>query len=168
MTEQLRVAGLVRESIVDGPGIRFVVFTQGCHHACPGCHNPHSHDPQGGYDCTVEGVMAEIDRNPLLTGVTFSGGEPLLQPKPLVTLAKQIKAKGLHLMMYTGYTIEELWQAADPDVLELLSLCDVLVDGRYVQSLREEGLSFRGSRNQRMIDLVQTREQQSVICVDVP
>lgn len=165
MSQQLRIAGLVRESIVDGPGIRFAVFTQGCHHGCPGCHNPHSHDPQGGYDCSTASIMAEIEKNPLLTGVTFTGGEPLLQPKPLVALAEQVKANGLHLMIYTGYTLEELRDNPDPDVTTLLALCDVLVDGRYEQSLRDETLLFRGSRNQRMIDLIKTREQNTVICL---
>ena len=80
--EILRLAGIVRESIVDGPGIRFTVFCQGCPHGCPGCHNPETHDFKGGSDCSVDRLMEEIDKDPILAGVTFSGGEPFARQKP--------------------------------------------------------------------------------------
>ncbi len=150
----VRIAGVVRESIVDGPGIRFVVFTQGCPHACPGCHNPQSHDGTQGYDCDIEKIINEIHKNPLITGVTFSGGEPMLQPTPLLALAKKIKLMGKHLMIYTGYTAEELLQMGEqhPDLLALLRATDILIDGRYLEEERSLSLLFRGSKNQRVLD----------------
>ena len=104
----VRIAGIVRESIVDGPGIRFVVFTQGCPHHCPGCHNPESHDPKSGYDCEIDKIMTEIEKDPLLKGVTFSGGEPFMQPEPLAELAQKVKEHGLDLFIYTGFLFEDL------------------------------------------------------------
>ena len=108
MSKPIRLAGVIRESIVDGPGIRFVVFVQGCPHHCEGCHNPESHDFSGGYDCEPEKILAEIKKNPLLDGVTFSGGEPLCQAAALLPLAKEIKKLGLNLFIYTGSIFEDL------------------------------------------------------------
>ena len=105
---QLQLAGVIRESIVDGPGIRFVVFTQGCPHRCPGCHNPATHDPAGGYAGDTETLLREFRKNPLLAGVTLSGGEPFLQAAPLAGLAREIHALGKSVVTYTGYTIEQL------------------------------------------------------------
>lgn len=152
----LRLAGVIRESIVDGPGIRFVVFTQGCPHGCPGCHNPQSHDPNGGYDRDIQTIINEIDRDPLITGVTFSGGDPLMQPAPLAELAKQIKQRGLHLMIYTGFLFDQLIQSQNQDVQTLLSLTDIMIDGLYLQQQRDLTLKFRGSRNQRVVDVQQS------------
>ena len=122
----IRMAGVIRESIVDGPGLRFVVFAQGCPHGCPGCHNPATHDFNGGKDCALEKILAAIDQNPLLDGVTFSGGEPMCQPEAFCNLAVGIKERGLNLIIYTGYTYEELQAlAADrPAIRELLALTD--------------------------------------------
>lgn len=123
----IRIAGIVRESIVDGPGIRFVVFAQGCPHKCPGCHNPQTHDFQGGYDCSIETILLEIDKNPLLAGVTFSGGEPFCQAERFLPLAKEIKNRRLDLVAYTGYTLEQLQDmaAVDQHISQLLSKLDV-------------------------------------------
>ena len=121
MSNPIRLAGVVRESIVDGPGIRFVVFVQGCPHHCEGCHNPQSHDFSGGYDCEPEKILAEIRKNPLLDGVTFSGGEPLCQAAALLPLAKEIKKMGLNLFIYTGSVFESLLTQNDPDILGLHS-----------------------------------------------
>ncbi len=104
----IRMAGVIRESIVDGPGLRFVIFAQGCPHGCPGCHNPATHDFNSGKDCALEKILAAIDQNPLLDGVTFSGGEPMCQPEAFCNLAVEIKKRKLHLIIYTGYTYEEL------------------------------------------------------------
>ncbi|MDD2955858.1 MAG: anaerobic ribonucleoside-triphosphate reductase activating protein [Oscillospiraceae bacterium] len=153
MSQTIRLAGVVRESIVDGPGIRFVVFVQGCPHHCPGCHNPESHAFDGGYDCELEKILAAIDQNPLLSGVTLSGGEPFCQAKALLPLAKAVKERGLHLISYSGWTFEELLESKDPAVRPLLDLCDILVDGRYVEALRDLTLRFRGSSNQRLLDV---------------
>ncbi len=151
----LRIAGVVRESIVDGPGIRFVVFSQGCPHHCPGCHNAGTHDFDGGYDCSIETILQAIDANPLLDGVTFSGGEPVCQPEGFLALARGVRERGLSVLLYSGYTFEELMamRAHTPALKALLSLTDVLIDGKYQEAERDLTLQFRGSRNQRVIDL---------------
>lgn len=156
----IRMAGVIRESIVDGPGLRFVIFAQGCPHGCPGCHNPATHDFNSGKDCALEKILAAIDQNPLLDGVTFSGGEPMCQPEAFCNLAVEIKKRKLHLIIYTGYTYEELLTLGvrQPAVLQLLTLADILIDGRFRQEERDLSLLFRGSRNQRVIDLNLTRE----------
>ena len=151
----IRIAGIVRESIVDGPGIRFVVFAQGCPHQCSGCHNPQTHDFQGGYECSIDTILAEIDKNPLLSGVTFSGGEPFCQAEAFLALAKQIKNRELNLVAYSGYTLEQLQgkAAVDEHLFQLLSLLDVLIDGPFVLEEKDLTLPFRGSKNQRYIEM---------------
>ena len=169
MSEQneasIRLAGIVRESIVDGPGIRFVVFTQGCPHHCEGCHNPETHDFTGGYDCRTGKLLAEIDKNPLLRGVTISGGEPFCQPEALLELLRAVKQRGLNLMVYTGYLYETLLEMARerPAIGEMLLLTDLLVDGPFLLKERDLTLRFRGSRNQRIIDLTATRLAGEVV-----
>ena len=154
----IRVCGIEKESIVDGPGFRYVLFVQGCPHRCPGCHNPESHDPEGGTEMTVAEVFSQIMENPHLRGVTFSGGEPFEQVPALLKLAGMIKEAGLSLMSYSGYTLEELRGRQDAETDELLGMLDILVDGRYVESLRNLTLIYRGSENQRVIDMNKTRE----------
>lgn len=151
--ETVRIAGIVRQSIVDGPGLRLTVFTQGCPHHCPGCHNPHTHDFSGGYDCTVESIVAAFDANPLLAGITLSGGEPFERAGELIPLAQQIRDRGKNVYCYTGYTLEQLLERQDADTSHLLGLIDVLIDGPYRQAERDLKLRFRGSRNQRVLDL---------------
>ena len=155
----LRIAGVVRESIVDGEGLRFVVFTQGCPHHCEGCHNPQTHNPDGGYLIEQSRIIKEFMKNPLLKGITFSGGEPFLQARQLIPIAEAVKANGQDVTIYTGYTLEELKAMYDPDVNILLSLCDVLIDGRFVLAERDLTLAFRGSRNQRIIDMTKENTQ---------
>lgn len=162
---QLRIAGIVRESIVDGPGFRFVVFTQGCPHHCQGCHNPQSHDFTGGYDCLPEKLLAEVDKNPLLAGVTISGGEPFCQPEALCELAEGVNRRGLDLMIYSGYTYEHLLEMGG-SASRLLSLCGTLVDGRFELAQRDLTLLFRGSRNQRVINLAATRAAEHVVLAE--
>lgn len=160
MGTTVRIAGVVKESIVDGPGIRLTLFTQGCPHGCPGCHNPQSHDPAGGYDCEIEKIVSEVKKNPLLTGITLSGGEPMLQAKPLLELAQEVRALGKSVLIYSGYTAEQLLVMGEqtPEILELLRLTDILVDGKYEESQRDLNLLFRGSKNQRVIDAKKTAE----------
>ena len=162
----IRIAGVVRESIVDGPGFRFAVFCQGCPHGCPGCHNPATHDFEGGYDCELEKIIAAVDANPLLDGVTFSGGEPFCQPKAFYELGVELKKRNLNLMAYSGYTYEELIALNDEWVNKLLSILDLLVDGRYVQEERDLTLLFRVSKNQRVIDMNLTRDKKEVILAE--
>lgn len=159
----IRIAGVVRESIVDGPGIRFVVFCQGCPHHCEGCHNPDTHDFDGGYDCQIEKIVAAVEANPLLDGVTFSGGEPFCQPEAFYNLGIELKKRNLNLMAYSGYTYEELVSMNNEAVDKLLSILDLLVDGRYVKEERDLTLLFRGSRNQRAIDMNLTRQNNQVV-----
>lgn len=157
----IRIAGAADESIVDGPGIRYTVFTQGCSHRCPGCHNPHTHDSAGGELRDTADLIAAFCSNPLLDGITLSGGEPFEQPAACAELARAAKRQGLTVWCYSGSTYEELTARAarDGDTADLLSQVDVLVDGRFVLSERDLLLRFRGSRNQRVIDMNATRER---------
>ena len=169
-TESLRLAGLVKESVVDGPGLRAVVFVQGCPHRCPGCHNPETWDPAGGFAVTVDDLWREIKDLRLLRGITYSGGEPFAQAGPLAVLAERIKEQGWDLFVYTGYTWEELqnrrWE--DPGTDRLLRLADVLIDGPFILKERDLSLPFRGSRNQRLIDLRATEASGRVVLWEVP
>ena len=148
---KLRLAGIVNDSITDGPGIRLTVFVQGCPHHCPGCHNPQTWAFDGGEETSPDEIMAQIKKNPLLSGVTFSGGEPLAQAAALLPLAQQIKQQGLELAIYTGYTFEQLLQMNDPSINRLLALTDTLIDGPFIQAQRNLELNFRGSENQRVL-----------------
>lgn len=159
----LRIAGTVKDSIVDGPGIRYVIFTQGCPHHCPGCHNPQTHAPSGGRDADVEKILDEIFQNPIISGVTFSGGEPFCQADELLQIAEVIKEKGKHLMIYTGYLLEQLQKMENPAVHRLLALTDILVDGPFILAERNLTLPYRGSENQRVIDMVKTRKAGEVV-----
>ncbi|MDR2137847.1 MAG: anaerobic ribonucleoside-triphosphate reductase activating protein [Synergistaceae bacterium] len=153
---KLRIAGLVDDSITDGPGLRLAVFSQGCLHRCRGCHNPATHDPGGGYEVDVAAILAALDANPLLDGITLTGGEPFLQAFPLAELARGVKRRGLSVWTYTGYRWEELMEEigrGNAGFAELLKHTDVLVDGRHEQEARSLSLSFRGSSNQRLVDV---------------
>ncbi len=151
----IRLFGAVRESIVDGPQLRFVVFVQGCPHHCPGCHNPESHDPDGGYISSTARIWDAIRENPLLRGVTFSGGEPFLWGHELAAIGRASREAGLDVMTYTGFTYEKLLERAktEPDVHELLSVTNYLVDGPFILAQRDLNLKFRGSTNQRILDI---------------
>ena len=156
---RLRIAGLVEESVVDGDGCRFSVFVQGCRRRCPGCHNPETHSFDGGREIDTGEILRRMRENPLLAGITFSGGEPFCQPRPLLELAKAVHGRGLDVWCYTGSTLEELRSAKDEDISALLDEIDVLVDGEYIEAQRDLTLKFRGSRNQRIIDMKATREK---------
>ena len=160
----LRVAGVIEESIVDGPGIRFVLFLQGCHLHCPGCQNPQTWDFAGGTLVSAEEVLDRIKANPLVHGVTFSGGEPFEQAEALLPLAAALKALGYHLMAFSGYTLEQLLLEADRR--SLLEKLDLLVDGPFVEAEKSLELRFRGSRNQRIIHMQATRENGWNVVLD--
>ena len=160
----LRLAGVIRESIVAGPGIRLVIFTRGCPHHCEGCHNPETHDPAGGYISQPENILNAIRQNPLLQGVTFSGGEPFAQAPALAELGRRIRNLGLGIMTYTGYTYEYLMQHLnEPGWEELLAVTDILVDGPFILAKRSLDLRFRGSSNQRIIDIPASRQKHQVV-----
>lgn len=150
---QLRLAGIIRESIVDGPGIRFVVFAQGCPHQCVGCHNPQSWPVEGGFVAAPEQIVEEMIKNPLLKGLTLSGGEPFCQCAAMAQLARAAHEKGFDVITYTGFTFEELLgrAASAPEILELLMSTDILIDGPFIAELKSYDLQFRGSSNQRII-----------------
>lgn len=159
----MRIAELVSESIVDGPGLRLTIFVQGCPHRCPGCHNPQTHSFDGGREVPTKEILALLDADPLLDGVTFSGGEPMCQAGDCAALAEAAKERGRNVWVYTGYSYEQLLQESDPQRLRLLAAADVLVDGPFVQEKRSLELHWRGSSNQRVIDLNGTRASGNVI-----
>lgn len=152
----LRIAGTEEESIVDGPGIRYTIFTQGCLHGCPGCHNPDTHDVHGGIEVDIDELYEDIISNPILTGVTLSGGEPFLQASKLIPLVTKIKSTTkLDVVCYTGYTIEQLFRLSKthPSVDQLLKSIDILIDGPFMEDRKDLTLKFRGSSNQRILFL---------------
>lgn len=151
---KIRIAGIVEESIVDGTGIRYAIFMQGCLRHCKGCQNPGTHDINGGRIVDTSELIDAIKKNPLLAGITLTGGEPLLQLDAAIELARETKKLGLNVWCYTGYTFEEIPDAAR----ELLKYVDVLVDGPFVEELKDLELDFRGSSNQRIIDLNRLRD----------
>lgn len=165
---KIRIAGTVNDSIVDGDGIRFVVFVQGCIHNCNGCHNPQTHDFSGGCETDTDSLLEKILANPLLDGVTFSGGEPFCQPAPLYELGKKVKENGLNLVCYTGFTFEELLEISkqDEDVKNLLGICDVLIDGPFILSKKNLLLKFRGSENQRILDVKKSLSEGKAVALE--
>ncbi len=163
---KLRIAGIQKDSIVDGPGVRLSVYFQGCSHCCPGCHNPETHDPGSGYEITVVGLTDIIDSCRFLDGVTLSGGEPFEQAQAAAGLAREVASRSLNLILYSGYTFEHLLAASysDPDTSFLLDSAYLLVDGPYIHAEQDYNLAYRGSRNQRLIDLPRSlRAGQAVI-----
>ena len=155
MTMDIRIAGIVNESVVDGPGIRMVIFTQGCPHNCPGCHNPETHDFAGGQLRQTEELVSQMANQRYIAGITISGGEPFCQPEPCAVLAEAAHAQGKNVMIYSGYTFEQLLALSrdDENIRRLLNACDILVDGPYIEAQRNLDLVFRGSENQRIIDV---------------
>lgn len=164
---RLRISGLVNDSIVDGPGLRYTVFTQGCPHHCEGCHNPQTHSFKGGKKISIKKIAKEITENPLLYGVTFSGGEPFAQARELIPLAKFVKERGLELACYSGYLFEQLISGQVPYARELLSYVDILIDGKFVLSQKSLDCKFKGSKNQRTIDVQKSlKVNQAIISQD--
>ena len=153
---QIRLAGVEPESIVDGPGYRLAVFVQGCPHHCPGCHNPATHDFSGGTLRDTAEITAMLGKNPLVRGVTLTGGEPMMQAAALCEIARAARERGMSVWCYTGYTLEALLKEQNPDRMRLLALVDVLVDGPYIAHERSLDLLYCGSRNQRLIDMPAT------------
>lgn len=155
--QQLRIAGLVKESVVDGPGVRFTIFTQGCAMRCAGCHNPDTHDFAGGYLVGINELFNAIDKGKLITGVTFSGGEPFMQAAACAGLAKLIKQQrpDLNILSYSGYYYVDLLKmaATNSGINEFLQYIDILIEGPYEVSKRDLDLAFRGSRNQNIVYL---------------
>lgn len=148
----IKLAGIVRESITDGPGIRFAIFAQGCPHGCHECHNPQTWDFDGGTLVSTDRIVDAVTENPMIKGVTFSGGEPFCQTEGFLELARKLKHKGINIVIYTGYLFEELMNSENESVLELLDEAWLVIDGPFVPGKKDLSLRFRGSSNQRIID----------------
>ncbi len=149
---RFRLAGVVNDSIVDGPGLRLAVFAQGCPHHCPECHNPQSHDFEGGEWGDTAEILRIAEDNCLLDGITLTGGEPFCQPEACAELARGAHELGLNVWVYTGYLFENLLNGTDAQ-RELLKNADVLVDGPFLIAQKSMDVRFRGSKNQRLIDV---------------
>jgi len=169
---KIRLSGEITEdSIVDGPGLRAVVWTQGCRHHCPGCHNPSTHDLHGGFERRIEDLIDELKSMKLTKGLTLSGGDPFEQAESCAAIAKAVKSWGWNVWSYTGYTFESLLEGIEKerrlDWLQLLEQVDVLVDGPFLQSQKDLTLKFRGSRNQRFIDVQKSLAAKQVVLAKV-
>ena len=160
----LNLSGIVSDSIVDGPGIRTTIFCQGCPHHCPGCHNPETWDFGCGTQVPVEDLLDVVRSNPLCRGVTFSGGEPFAQAAGFAKLAKLLKEKGYEVASYSGYTFEELLEGSD-DQKALLASIDILIDGPFLMAEKSLEIAFRGSRNQRILDVKKSLAEGRAVCV---
>lgn len=150
----LRVAGFLDNSLVNGEGLRSVLFVSGCKHKCPGCHNTTMQDFDYGDSVSLKEILGRIENNvPLIKGVTFSGGDPFEHAEVLCELAEEIKDMGLNIWCYSGYTYEEIMNSNDKSKLRLLNKIDVLVDGRFDASKKEGAPKYAGSSNQRILKL---------------
>ena len=158
----LNVSGIVSDSIVDGPGIRTTIFSQGCPHHCKGCHNPETWAFGCGTDISVEAIVDIVKSNPLCKGVTFSGGEPFSQAAAFAKLAVLLKAEGYEVASYSGYTFEELLEGSEAQQ-QLLSVIDILIDGRFLLEQKSLEIAFRGSRNQRILDVKKSLAEGSAV-----
>lgn len=161
----LRISDTIQDSIVDGPGFRFVVFTQGCLRHCPDCHNPQTWDPAGGKEVTVDSLYKTLSANPLTDGLTLSGGEPYLQAAACAELAERAKSGGFNVWCYSGYTYEEILAIGetDPGFKALLSSTDVLIDGMFIKEEKSLTLKWRGSTNQRVIDVKKSLSSGQIV-----
>jgi anaerobic ribonucleoside-triphosphate reductase activating protein len=163
----MRLSGITPESLVDGPGLRCVIFTQGCTHQCPHCHNPESWDVNAGKEFSVKQVVRLLkQQKKTKRGVTFSGGEPFLQAAELAEIALAVRQLGWDIVTYTGFTYEELIADNSDGVKALLWASDILIDGRYIHKLRDVKLPFRGSSNQRIIDIAKTQKSGQIVLWD--
>ena len=160
----MRIAGIYNNSLVNGEGSRMVIFTQGCKHNCPGCFNPETHDFNGGQEVPLEEIMKKVKANcetGLIDGITFSGGDPMEHPLELEPIAKLVHSYGLTVWSFTGYTYEKILESESKR--RLLENLDVLIDGKFDQTKCEEGLKFRGSSNQRIIDVQKSLKENTVV-----
>ncbi len=162
---KIRLFGVANDSIVDGPGLRYSVYTQGCPHHCSGCHNPESWAFDAGEITTLQAIVDDIKKNRLIKDVTISGGDPFCQVEPVSILVKELKKEGYCVWIYSGWTLEELLErsADDEAIRTILELVDVLVDGRFEEDKKSLDLKWKGSKNQRVIDMNKTRKKEKVV-----
>ena len=165
---KIRLAGIAYESLVNGPGMRRVIFSQGCKHNCLGCFNEDTHDFLGGEERDIELLIDDLKNNPMINGVTFSGGDPFEQADKFAYMAKRIKELGLNIWCYTGYTFEYILENLNKrdGWEELLNNIDVLVDGKFEISKKIDGLKFKGSTNQRIIDVNQSLKNKKIKLIE--
>lgn len=169
VNQKVRIAGIARESVVDGPGIRSTIFFQGCPHACPGCHNPDTWRFDGGSEIGLTDLIRLLDLNPLVTGVTFSGGEPFQQAQSAAVLGRYLRKLGLNIWVYTGYTWDFLMANLErPGYKELLGVAEVLIDGPFIREQRDPSLLFRGSANQRLIKVTESMASGRIVLWQPP
>ena len=166
----MHISGLVKESLVDGLGVRTTIFISGCRHNCKGCQNPETHNFKRGIEFDEElqwKVIDDIKCNPLIQGITLSGGDPMFSAKELVEFVKLAKDEldDINIWCYTGFTYEMIRNSNDSDAIDLLKLCNVLVDGKFVEEQKDITLSFKGSGNQRVIDVKESLKQGLVVKV---
>ncbi len=162
--KKVRLSGIAYESLVNGPGLRRVFFAQGCKHNCKGCFNPETHDFEGGEEFNIDSLIDDVKSNPMLKGITFSGGDPLEQGKSFAYMAKRFKEIGLNIWVFTGYKFEYILENLDKIAgwRELIENIDVLVDGRFEETLKNDNLKFKGSSNQRIIDVKSSLMEKKV------
>lgn len=168
MNKTIRLSGIAYESLVNGPGMRRVFFAQGCTHNCNGCFNPETHDFNGGEERDIDELIKDTISNPILRGVTFSGGDPWEQADKFAYMAMAFKEKALSIWSYTGYTYEYILENKDKKLgwNDLLNNIDVLVDGRFEEEKMHDGLKFRGSSNQRIIDIKESMKLNKIITIN--
>ncbi|MFA6941646.1 MAG: anaerobic ribonucleoside-triphosphate reductase activating protein [Clostridiaceae bacterium] len=165
--KKIRLAGMIHESLVNGPGIRRVFFSQGCRHNCDGCFNPETHSFAGGKEYNMDDIIRDIKDNPMIKGVTFSGGDPFQQGDKFSYLALKLKENNINIWCYTGYTYEFILDnLSRPGWVNLINNIDVLVDGRFQMDKKEEGLKFKGSINQRIIDVKESLKSGNIITLN--
>jgi len=166
MSKQIRLAGIINDSIVDGPGLRLSIFTQGCLLKCPGCHNEKTWDVDGGTIYNVDDIVNLWRNNPLTQGITISGGEPFLQINSILEIVKSASKDNVDTIIYTGYLYEDLVKRNDERIDEIFSLIKYLIDGPFILEKKNLLSLFRGSCNQRIIDLKETRIQNKIVLMD--
>ena len=169
MEKTIRLSGIAYESLVNGTGMRRVFFAQGCKHNCKGCFNQDTHDFNSGEERDIDELISDTLKNPILKGVTFSGGDPWEQADKFAYMARAFKENGLNVWSYTGYTYEHILENKDSRLgwSELLDNIDILVDGRFEEGKQQDGLKFRGSTNQRIIDVKESLKFNEVMIMDL-
>lgn len=168
MKDTIRLSGIAYESLVNGPGIRRVFFSQGCKHNCNGCFNPDTHDFNGGEERVIKDLIKDTLDNPMIKGVTFSGGDPFERAEEFSYMAREFKKAGLNIWCYSGYTFEEIIEKSkvNKNFRELINNIDVLVDGKFIEEEKDEEIKYRGSRNQRIIDVKKSLETNRVVTLN--
>ena len=164
----IRLSGIIHESLVNGPGLRRVLFSQGCKHNCKFCFNPETHSDNGGDLFDMDEIINDINDNPIISGVTFSGGDPWEQADKFAYISKNIQRSNLNIWCYTGYTYEYILEKKDKRIgwNELLNNINVLVDGKFEQDKYDEGLKYRGSSNQRIIDVKESLNKGEIVIIE--